>query len=36
MILRDRNDELTALARKALAKDPERMRGALGTYGTYF
>jgi len=36
MILRDRNDELTALARKALAKDLERMREALGTYGTYF
>jgi len=36
MILRDRNDELTALARKALAKDLERLKEALGTYGTYF
>jgi len=32
MILRDRNDELTALARKALANDLERMKEALGTY----
>jgi len=32
MILRDRNDELTALARKALAKDLERVKEALGTY----
>jgi len=36
MILRDRNDELTALARKALAKDLERMKEALGKYETYF
>jgi len=35
MILRDRNEELTALARKALAKDLERLKGALGTYGRY-
>jgi len=35
MIILDRNEELTALARKALAKDLERLKEALGTYGRY-
>jgi len=35
MILRDRNEELTALARKVLAKDLDRLKEALGTYGRY-
>jgi len=35
LILRDRNEELTALARKALVKDLERLKGALETYGRY-
>jgi len=36
MILCGRNEELTALARKALVKDLERMKEALGAFGTYF
>jgi len=35
MILRDRNEELTALAKKALAKDLDRWKEALGAYGRY-
>jgi len=35
MILRDRNEEFISLARKALVKDLERLKGALGTYGRY-
>jgi predicted HTH domain antitoxin len=35
MILRDRNEELTSLARKTLAKDLDRLKEALRTYGRY-
>jgi len=35
MILRDRNEEFISLARKALVKDLERLKEALGTYGRY-
>jgi len=35
MILRDRNEEFISLARKALAKDLERLKEGLGTYGRY-
>jgi hypothetical protein len=35
MIILDRNEELTALAKKALAKDLKRFKEALGTYGRY-
>jgi len=35
MILRGRNEELTALTRKALAKDLDRLKEALGTYWRY-
>ena len=35
MILRDRNEELTALARKVLAKDLDSLKEALRTYGRY-
>ena len=36
MILRGRNEEFISLARKALVEDLERLKEALGTYGTYF
>jgi len=35
MILRDRDEEFISLARKALAKDLDRLKEALGTYGRY-
>jgi len=35
MILRDRNEEFISLARKTLAKDLDRLKEALGTYGRY-
>ena len=35
MILRDRNEGFIFLTRKALAKDLERFKEALGTYGRY-
>jgi len=35
MIILDRNERFISLSRKALAKDLERLKGALGTYRRY-
>jgi len=35
MILLNQDEEFISLARKALVKDLERLKGALGTYGRY-
>jgi len=35
MILLNQNEEFISLARKALVKDLDRLKEALGTYGRY-
>ena len=35
MILLNQNEEFISLARKTLAKDLDRLKEALGTYGRY-
>jgi len=35
MIILNQNEEFISLARKALVKDLERLKEALGTYGRY-